>query len=103
MAGLAILPKRLKDELDDVEKILCGVKEKKEAENPESPLNKHLPFIHELEEKYGNFSSDTANDIVRKEVGLKFLEVLKTCAVFKDTPEGKKGWEHFLTAADFQN
>jgi len=103
VAGLAILPKRLKDELDDVEKILCGMKNKKEAENTESPLNKHLPFINELEKKYGKVSSDAVNEIVRDEVGLKFLEVLKTCAVFKDTPEGIDAWERFLIAADFQN
>lgn len=103
VAGLAILPKRLKDELDDIAKILSGSKDKSEAQDTESPLYKHLHFINELQQKYGTLSKEKADKIMKDEVGLKFLEVLKTCAVFPDNLEGKKAWDKFLKALDFRS
>ncbi len=103
VAGLAILPKRLKDELNDIAKILCGTKDKSEAQNPESSLYKHLHFINELQQKYGVLTPEKAENIIKTEVGLKFLEVLKTCAVFADNLEGKKAWDRFIKALNFRS
>jgi UDPglucose--hexose-1-phosphate uridylyltransferase len=101
VAGLAILPKRLQTELSGISDILAGKSSVKDIKGEEHPLYKHLPFIRELMERYPNPKAEMLDAILQKEVGLRFLEVLKTCAVFKDDAAGESAWNRFLAAADF--
>ena len=101
VAGLAILPKRLQTELSGISDILAGKLSVEEIFGEEHPLYKHLPFIRELQQKYPNPKESELPAILQQEVGLRFLEVLKTCAVFKDTPAGEAAWNRFLDAVEF--
>ncbi|OQX93943.1 MAG: hypothetical protein B6I17_00830 [Tenericutes bacterium 4572_104] len=75
--GLAILPGRLKKELDLIE--LCLSENKDPSKYPE--LEKHLDWINELKEK--QIPKSNLKERLREEVGLIFEQVLEDCNVFK--------------------
>ncbi len=77
--GVAILPPRLKSELDMIKKVLKN--EVLDIDYPE--LEKHQDFINELIKNF-NQSYDL-DEYIEKAVGHKFELVLKDCAVFKDS------------------
>lgn len=104
--GLAILPGRLDNELNEIAMVLAGNEDiLNEAKgHVEHPLYKHIKWIEELLGKYGNRCSiDEAREILRKEVGSKFLEVLMDAGVYKKNSEGSKGFERFMHFAGFNN
>lgn len=99
--GLFILPGRLKAELDAVKDILTGKKIINEDICMEPhPLNKHLDWIKDLIEKYGNNHNDEeARRIIRDSVGRKCLQVLHHAGVFKVSGEGRRAFNRFLKTA----
>ena len=93
--GLAVLPGRLKDELEIVKQALV-------ARDPrmleESGLEKHLPWLNEMLGRYESVSADEAMSIVETEVGQKFVEILECCGVYKLTDEGLEGIQRFINS-----
>ena len=84
--GLAVLPSRLKQELADLaEAILSGGDIRS---NPE--LEKHADWVDEFLPKYEHITSENINEILQKEVGLVFEQVLEDAGVYKCTPEGSR-------------
>ncbi len=81
--GLAILPGRLKTELEEISDILVGNKLLPEH------LNSHGDWIKELKGKY-QFNSTNVHDILNKEVGDKFKTCLEDAGVFKYLDAFKK-------------
>jgi UDPglucose--hexose-1-phosphate uridylyltransferase len=75
--GLAVLPGRLKTELDLIKMVLLKTTD---IESHES-LEKHRPWIEQIQEKYIDFSD--VDQLLRDEVGLVFEKVLEDCGVFK--------------------
>jgi UDPglucose--hexose-1-phosphate uridylyltransferase len=94
--GLAVLPARLKEELTLIEEILTG----KLTDIKEYPqLEKHSQWIKTLINKYGtSMTSEKAKDIIKKEVGNIFAEVLECAGVYKMNNEGIEGLETFINA-----
>jgi UDPglucose--hexose-1-phosphate uridylyltransferase len=96
--GLAVLPGRLKQELEEVAKYLTG----EEVFNKEDILNKediakHADWIAEMVESYGsNLEATEAKDTLEREVGMKFMKVLEHAGVFKRDEAGKEGFREFL-------
>jgi UDPglucose--hexose-1-phosphate uridylyltransferase len=80
VAGLAILPGRLKDELAVIQAILEG-KEHIDGLLTEN-MQKHAPWAEELIDRYGTRNND-ASEIIRAETGLVFKQVLDDAGVFK--------------------
>ncbi|MCM0649534.1 UDP-glucose--hexose-1-phosphate uridylyltransferase [Clostridium swellfunianum] len=102
--GLAVLPGRLNSELKEVGLILQGnMKRLKEAEEDKSDsIHKHISWVKELLQKYGNnFEKDAVETLLNKEVGDKFLKVLMDAGVYKRTEEGRHGFERFMKYAGF--
>lgn len=89
--GLAVLPPRLKDELQEVEQYLLG--------NPDHMKEMHLPWAQELK-KQGNFTEENVSEYVREAVGAVFTRVLQDAGVFKDDEAGHAGFKRFI---DFIN
>lgn len=88
--GLAVLPARLKTELEEVENYLLEQSNRIESY--------HIPWADELKVKYKNqLSSSHVNEIVQKEVGIKFLRVLEDAGVFKRDVKGQKAFKKFIT------
>ncbi|PLR65836.1 UDP-glucose--hexose-1-phosphate uridylyltransferase [Bacillus sp. UMB0893] len=86
--GLAVLPERLKTELQEIEAFLLG-------EDVEIGSH-HQEWVQHLISKYHSFEKDTVNEILKKETGLKFSRVLEDAGVFKRTIEGNKHFNHFI-------
>ncbi len=94
--GLAVLPARLKDELDHLKTALL------EGRNPreEEDLVKHADWAEELKKKYGGFSPDTIDELLQEEVGIVFKKVLEQAGVYKRTPEGEEAFLRFIDAVN---
>ena len=85
--GLAILPPRLKTELEEVEKYLLG------KEN--AIADYHLEWADQLKEKYPNVKEEV-NSVVQHEVGQVFARVLEDAGVYKNTPSGHEAFMRFV-------
>ncbi|MFK4344118.1 UDPglucose--hexose-1-phosphate uridylyltransferase [Paenibacillus sp. RC62] len=96
--GLAILPGRLKDELDGIADILCGNDELAVAMQQEGhPLFKHADWIYQLNTRFGRLpDKETAVRTVQNEVGLKFSEILEHAGVYKRDSEGQQAFGRFI-------
>lgn len=91
--GLAVLPGRLKDELEVVKQALVA-RDSKVLE--EAGLEKHLPWLNEMLVRHEEVAVDDAMSIVETEVGQKFVEILECCGVYKLTDEGLEGIQRFI-------
>jgi UDPglucose--hexose-1-phosphate uridylyltransferase len=93
--GLAVLPARLKDELEQLSVYLVNPEKEDEMKHVEE-LEKHLNWYFEIKEKYKDISKENVMDILKREVGLKFTDVLKDAGVFKRDKKGKEAFMKFL-------
>ena len=89
--GLAILPGRLKKELEAVEeKLLSG------EDMTENPLTKsHAKWAADIAANY-EITAENVKEIVQKETGIVFSKVLEQAGVYKRTPEGKEAFLRFI-------
>lgn len=86
--GLAILPPRLKTELEEVEKYLLG--------KDNTIEDYHLEWADQLKEKYPNVKEEEINSVVQHEVGQVFARVLEDAGVYKNTPFGHEAFMRFV-------
>ena len=89
--GLAVLPARLKEELAAVADALVSGADLRADERTE----KHADWAEGFKSKYA-VTADNALDIVEKETGLVFAQVLEHAGVYKRTAEGKAAFLRFL-------
>ena len=59
-------------------------------------LGKHADWVEEFLPKYDTVNADTIHDIIQKEIGQVFMEVLEDAGVYKRTEEGRKAFDRFL-------
>lgn len=78
--GLAVLPKRLKQELDGLKEVLLGRCSKMDLD--QEPLLKHKNWALTLLEKY-SFTEENVTPILQQELGESFKVILEDCGVFK--------------------
>ncbi|MBE7120962.1 UDP-glucose--hexose-1-phosphate uridylyltransferase [Bacillus cereus] len=87
--GLAVLPARLKTELQEVKKFLLDI--------PSDIPPYHKLWTEQLKIQYGNrVSEQNVQDIVREAVGQKFVQVLEDAGVFKRDEEGISAFKRFI-------
>lgn len=91
--GLAVLPARLKDELEQIKQFLLG----EEIEIPDI----HKVWAEKLKNKYGTIkNSKQVNRVIKKELGEKFVQILEYSGVFKQTKEGRNAFKNFLNVVN---
>ncbi len=90
--GLAVLPARLKDELEHLKEAMLEGRDI----SGEEELGKHADWVKELKEKYGSFDRETIDKVVQDEVGLVFGKVLEHAGVYKRTGEGQAAFLRFI-------
>jgi len=97
--GLAILPGRLKEELDQIADILAGNEELyANSKAADHPLAIHADWIKELRGRGGAVpDKPEAIELIRHEVGHKFTTILEHAGVYKQTAEGQQAFQRFLT------
>lgn len=93
--GLAVLPGRLKEELSILEDLLVKENSLEFIEKNEK-VQKHLDWCKNILEKHSNINSNNVGKILKEEVGITFSKVLEDAGVYKQTEEGKKGFDRFI-------
>ena len=88
--GLAVLPARLKEELEILKECLLGKKNILEISN----MQKHVAWYNEL--KSHDFNEDTVDQLLKEELTHKFVNVLEDAGVFKMNEEGKEAFIKFV-------
>jgi len=91
--GLAVLPARLKEELNVLKEYLIN---RKDNILDNEMVAKHFDWYKYLLEKYSNISQENVDSILKEEVGFKFLEVLCHSGVFKRNEEGFAAFDKFI-------
>ncbi len=93
--GLAVLPARLKDEMDKLaDAILAG-----EDIRKDETLEKHADWVDEFLPKYAPDTRETKEElmeILHKEIGDVFMQVLEDAGVYKRTEEGMEAFGRFI-------
>jgi len=90
--GLAVLPARLKDELN----LLADAIVQGKDISSDEVLSKHEPWVNEFKSKYASINADNIHEVLRTEVGIVFSRVLEDAGVYKRTPEGKSAFRKFI-------
>ena len=91
--GLAVLPARLKTELANLaDALLSGA-----DISADETLKKHADWAAKLREAY-TFTPDNVQEILQKEVGVVFAEVLEHAGVFKRNDSGRAAFKRFIAS-----
>lgn len=89
--GLAVLPARLKSELELLKEYIL---EGKDIRSNDS-IEKHADWVDEFLPNYPEINASNVREILQQEVGKVFCQVLEDAGVYKCTPEGMEAFERF--------
>lgn len=92
--GLAVLPARLKEEMELLADAILDGRDYTQDET----LGKHAQWAAEFLPKYQEVKRENIMDILHKEIGNVFMQVLEDAGVYKRTDEGRRAFERFYTA-----
>lgn len=87
--GLAVLPGRLLNELEDIKKFLNSTL------SIDHIKDYHRPWAIYLKDKLAK-ENTSINEFISEELGNKFVKVLEDCGVFKLDTEGINGFKKFI-------
>ena len=90
--GLAVLPSRLKKELELLAEYIV---EKKDIRS-NSDIEKHADWVEQFLPEYDSITKENIMEILKKEVGDVFVHVLEDAGVYKCTPEGREAFMRFI-------
>ena len=91
--GLAVLPARLKGEMEALEKVLVEKGAKALRDDP--VLEKHADWAEEFAARR-EITSGNVSEVVRDEIGKVFAKVLEHAGVYKRTAEGMAAFDRFV-------
>ena len=89
--GLAILPSRLKEEMEVLADAIVTGKNIRDMES----IEKHAEWVEQFLPEYTTVNKDNIMDILQKEIGIVFMKVLEDAGVYKRTEEGQKAFDRF--------
>lgn len=90
--GLAVLPARLKAEMESLAEYILQGKDIREDEM----LAKHTEWVEEFLPQYEEINAANIMEILQQEIGKVFVAVLEDAGVYKSTPEGLEAFRRFL-------
>ena len=90
--GLAVLPARLKDEMAQLKAAIVSGADLRS----DQVLAKHADWVEEFSSGYDHLDASNIDDVIEKEIGLVFMEVLEDAGVYKRTPEGQQAFDRFI-------
>lgn len=94
--GLAVLPARLKAELEAVADAIINGKDLRADELTE----KHADWAEEFIGRYDNINADNIDGIIRDEVGKTFAAVLEHAGVYKRNADGEAAFMRFIESVN---
>lgn len=92
--GLAVLPARLKEELEALKYCILNQKDLRSDEK----TAKHADWAEEFLKKYDTVTNQNIDSIVEKEVGIVFEKVLSHAGVFKRDEQGNLYFDKFVAS-----
>lgn len=92
--GLAVLPARLKTELD----LLADYMAQGKDPRIDGRTEKHAQWADEIRKAHPELTRENAAAIIKEETGKVFLEVLKDAGVYKTTKEGRAAFLRFISS-----
>ncbi len=92
--GLAVLPSRLKGEMEELADFIVNKKDIRSSES----LAKHADWVDEFSKKYDVIDASNVNAILQEEIGKVFCEVLECAGVYKCNDEGMTAFLRFVEA-----
>ncbi|MCM1578214.1 MAG: UDP-glucose--hexose-1-phosphate uridylyltransferase [Ruminococcus sp.] len=95
--GLAVLPARLKGEMQRLEMTL--VKGGVEAVRNDPELAIHADWAEEFVSRR-DVTAENAGDVIKEEIGKVFAKVLEHAGVYKRSPEGMAAFDRFVSSID---
>ena len=90
--GLAVLPARLKEELEILADYLVEGKDIRSNEK----IEKHADWVAGFLPKHSEISRENVMDILKEEVGQTFVHVLEDAGVYKCSEEGREAFLRFI-------
>ena len=90
--GLAVLPARLKGEMELLEEYILEGKDISSNEQ----IEKHAEWVKKFLPKYSEITKENIHGILQKEIGIVFTHVLEDAGVYKCTTEGREAFMRFL-------
>ena len=90
--GLAVLPARLKDELELLAEYIVDGKDVASNE----AIEKHAQWGREFMPKHPEITKENVMDILKEEVGKTFVKVLEDAGVYKCTSQGREAFMKFI-------
>lgn len=90
--GLAVLPSRLKEEME----LLAEYLVKKKDIRSEERIEKHADWVEEFLPKYKEITKENVDRIIKEEIGQVFTKVLEHAGVYKYTKEGREAFLKFI-------
>ena len=90
--GLAVLPARLKDEMELLKEYILEGKDIRSNEQ----IAKHADWTEEFLPSYDEVNGNNIDRILEQEVGKVFCQVLEDAGVYKCTEEGRAAFRRFI-------
>lgn len=90
--GLAVLPARLKDEIELLKEYILEGKDIRSNEK----IEKHADWVEKFLPEYEEINADNIEEILQQEIGKVFVHVLEDAGVYKCTEEGRKAFMRFI-------
>lgn len=89
--GLAVLPARLKDEMEELKAAILGKKDIKSIES----IAKHASWVDSFMGKYDMVDEMNIDEILQNEIGEMFKKILECAGVYKRTEKGMAAFGKF--------
>jgi UDPglucose--hexose-1-phosphate uridylyltransferase len=90
--GLAVLPARLKDEMELLKEYILEGKDIRSNDQ----IAKHADWVDEFLPAYTDVNTDNIEHILEQEVGKVFCQVLEDAGVYKCTEDGMEKFRRFI-------
>ncbi len=90
--GLAVLPARLKEEMELLAEYLVAGKDVRTNEK----IEKHADWAEKICANHKVITSENVMGVLEQEIGRVFVGVLEDAGVFKCTPEGREAFRRFV-------
>lgn len=91
--GLAVLPSRLKEEMEILAEYLVESKDIRANEK----IEKHADWAEGFVGQYDTITTENVMGILEQEIGKVFVGVLEDAGVFKCTKEGREAFKRFIS------
>ncbi len=90
--GLAVLPARLKKDMEELAEALVSGKDISKIE----AIANHAEWVKGFQNRYDAITEENAEAILRDEIGEVFVKILECAGVYKRTEEGKAAFMRFI-------